>query len=181
MERFQRQWANVVTVGCIVIAALVEAWQQATSDASAGVSLPRLQGVWHYVPLLLLIVAGVVWLIGGRTNSGQSQLQASGIIPGIPTLSGLLGQNPSLEFNAKSFFALAHYSPVTAEVEKNIKIVAQLNSPNDKEAFYARFIGVGLVAYQHDTTWFTIYGSQIKALAELNSRGLIPIAELKKH
>jgi hypothetical protein len=30
-------------------------------------------------------------------------------------------------------------------------------------------------------TWYTIYGSQLEALAELNSRGLIPVADLKKH
>jgi hypothetical protein len=93
----------------------------------------------------------------------------------------LLGQNPNITFDAKKFFALAHYSPITAEVEKNIKIIAPQNSPNDKEAFYARFIGVGLVAYQHDVSWFTVFGSQLAALAELNSRGLIPVADLRKH
>ena len=103
------------------------------------------------------------------------------ITAGIPSLSALLGQKTNIAFDAKQFFALAHYSPITAEAEKNIKIIAQQNSPNDKEAFYARFIGIGLVAYQHDITWYTIYGSQLAALAELNSRGLIPIADLKKH
>jgi hypothetical protein len=181
MEWIQKRWANTVTLGCIVIAALVEAWQQAAAGVSATVPLPRLQGAWHYVPFILLIVAGVVWLIGRRKNAGPLPLQTSGTVPGIPTLSALLGQNPSVEFNARRFFALAHYSPVTAEIEKNIKIVAQQNYPNDKEAFYARFIGLGVVAYQHDTTWFTIYGSQLAALSELNSRGLIPVAELKKH
>ena len=102
-------------------------------------------------------------------------------MPGIPTLSALLGQDPSVEFDAKKFFALAYYSPVTAEVEKNIKIIAQQNSPNDKEAFYARFIGVGAIAYTHDVSWFLIYGSQLKAMEELSSRGLIPTVDLKKH
>jgi len=31
------------------------------------------------------------------------------------------------------------------------------------------------------TRWFTIFGSQLEALLELNSRGLIPVADLKKH
>ncbi|MGB6302664.1 MAG: hypothetical protein WBF45_02855, partial [Acidobacteriaceae bacterium] len=181
MEWFQRNWANTVTLGCVVIAALVEAWQQAAISVSPSVPIPRLQGAWHYVPLSLLIIAGVVWLIGRRKKTGQSRSQTSEIVPGIPTISALLGQNPSADFDARKFFALAHYSPVTAEVEKNIKIAAQQNSPNDKEAFYARFIGVGLVAYQHDSTWFTIYKSQLEALAELNTRGLIPVADLKKH
>lgn len=86
-----------------------------------------------------------------------------------------------MDFNAKRFFATAYYSPITAEVEKNIKTAAEQNSPNDKEAFYARFIGVGLVAYQHDSTWYTIYGSQLTAMAEMNFRGLIPIADVRKH
>jgi hypothetical protein len=147
----------------------------------SNVPLPRLQGVWHYVPLILLIVAGVVWLIGRRKHTPQLQLQTSGVIPGIPTLSALLGQNPNVEFNAKQYFALAYYSPITAEIEKNIKIIAQQYSPNDKEAFYARLVGIGAIAYQHDITWFTIYGSQLMALTELNSRGLIPVTDLKKH
>jgi len=114
-------------------------------------------------------------------SASQTPTQPPAIIPGIPTLSGLLGQSPDISFDAKKFFALAYYSPVTAETEKNIKIIAQQNSPNDKEAFYARFIGVGVVACQHDGTWLTIFGSQLAVLAELNSRGLIPVIELKKH
>jgi len=185
MEWLQKHWSNAVTLGCILVAALVEAWQQAAGSVSANMHLPRLQGDWNYVPLALLMTAGIVWLIGRRKQSNQSQIQLpqpGAMAPGIPTLSSLLGQNdPNITFDAKQFFALAHYSPVTAEIEKNIRIVAQQNSPNDKEAFYARFIGVGVVAYQHDVTWFLIYRSQLAALAELNSRGLIPAADLKKH
>jgi hypothetical protein len=179
MEWLQKHWSNVVTLGCIIIAALILAWQQATTNISL-----RLQGDWNYVPLFLLIIAGIVWLATGKNKSNQSQVQISQpseVIAGIPTLSALLGQESNPRFDAKRFFALAHYSPVTAEVEKNIKIVAQQNSPNDKEAFYARFIGIGLIAYQHDVTWFLIFRSQLEALAELNSRGLIPVADLKKH
>jgi hypothetical protein len=141
-------------------------------------------GVGYGVGIVLLLIAIV--LITRSYFSEQSghsaPSQASGAIPpGIPTLSALLGQDPNIEFNAKQYFALAYYSPITAEVEKNIKIVAQQNSPNDKEAFYARFIGTGLIAFQYDWTWFMIFGSQLTALTELNSRGLIPIADLKKH
>ena len=186
MAWLQKQWSSTVTLGCIVIAALVEAWQQAATSVSASIHIPRLQGSWNYVPLVLLITAGGVWLISRRSKANQLQVQesqppATAIPAGIPALSALLGQNPDITFDAKNFFALAHYSPITAEIEKNIKIIAQQNSPHDKEAFYARFIGVGLVAYQHDMTWFMIYGSQLAALAELNSRGLIPVADLRKH
>lgn len=186
MDWLQKHWSNAVTLGCIVVAAVVEAWQQAAANVSKDVHIPRLQGNWNYVPLILLTVAGTVWLIGRRRNGTVPQLQtpqppsASGILPGIPTLSALLGQNPSVEFDAKKFFALAYYSPITAEIEKNIQTIAQQNSPNDKEAFYARFIGVGVVAYQHDLTWFTIYGSQLSALLYLSSRGVVPVGDLKQ-
>lgn len=189
MEWLQKHWSSTVTLGCIVIAALIEAWQQAAAKVPSNLHIPRLQGGWNYVPLVLLITAGVVWLVGRKSRSTQSQVQTSqptaaasiAIPAGIPTLSGLLGQITNITFNAKQYFALAHYSPITAEVEKNIRIVAEQNSPNDKEAFYARLIGVGLVAFHYDVTYLTIYGSQLAALSELNSRGLIPVSDLKKH
>ena len=149
----------------------------------------------HYIPnmptwaiwaiLLALSLLVFIWIMRSLKYPVVQQqteaIQPSGVMPGIPTLSALLGQNPKISFDAKAFFAQAYYSPVTAEFEKNIKTIAQQNAPNDKEGFYARFIGVGAVAYQHDTTWYTIYKSQLSALAELNARGLIPVADVKKH
>lgn len=186
MEWFKKHWSSVVTVGCVAIAAFIQAWQEAATNVPASVNIPRLQGAWHYVPLLLLISAGVVWLIARPKKASQPQTQvqttqAPGLPAGIPALSSLLGQEPNITFNPKQFFALAHYSPVTAETEKNIQIVANRYYPNDKESFYVRFIGVGLMSYHYDVTWLIIYGSQIAALGELNTRGLIPIADLKKH
>lgn len=181
MDWLQKHWSNVVTIVCILIAAFIQAWQQAVSSVPSSVPVPRLEGLWHYAPLGLLIAAGLVWLLNRRKPVGQPQVQTTDSVPGIPTLSALLGQNPSVDFNAKKFFALAHYSPVTAEIEKNIRIIAEQNSPNDKEAFYARLIGVGTIAFQHDMTSLLIFGSQVKAMTELSSRGLMPVADLKKH
>src|SRR5882762_8730729 len=107
MEWLQKHWSNVVTLACIVIAALIEALQQAAANASASIHIPRLQGVWNYVPLFLLITAGIVWLITRRNKANQSQIQMSqppAIVAGIPTLSALLGQNPNITFDAKNFF-----------------------------------------------------------------------------
>ncbi len=163
--------------------------QVASPSSTAGVAMTH----GYSMPLYLLggiialclsvAIPAIVKMIHKRRvpASAPPDPQTSGVVPGIPTLSALLGQNPSLEFDAKKFFSLAYYSPVTAEIEKNIKIIAQQNSPNDREAFYARFIGIGAVAYQHDVSWFTIFGSQLRALEEMNSRGLIPVADLKKH
>jgi hypothetical protein len=87
--------------------------------------------------------------VGLKTQAAQT---AQALEIGIPTLSALLGQNLPITFDPKAYFAQAYYSPITAEVEKNFKIIAQRYEPNDKAGFNARFIGVGLVAYQHDVT-----------------------------
>jgi hypothetical protein len=51
---------------------------------------------------------------------------------------------------------------------------------NDKEGFYAKFIGVGLIAYIYDMIWFCIFRSQLLALLELNRKnGMLPMAEIK--
>jgi hypothetical protein len=157
----------------------------ATMPSGGGMSASGyVMPLWLWIGIIALVLSVAIpaftRLLRGRRKKTAS-LQAPGIVPGIPSLSALLGQNPNVDFNAKQFFALAHYSPVTAEVEKNIRVAAQQNSPGDKEAFYVRLIGVGTVAYWHDTTWYQIFGSQLAALTEMNSRGLIPVADLKKH
>jgi hypothetical protein len=183
MEWFKNHWETVVTIGCLLIAAFVEAWQQATAGLPSTSHFPKLEGDWHFVPLILLIAAGIVWLIGRRSSRQLSDPTAQSPYStiGIPTLSGLLGQNPDVTFDPKKFFAFAYYSPVTAEIEANVRAIAQKHYPNDKEGFYARFIGVGYVSCQHEITWLMIFGSQLAAMGEMSARGLIPIAELKKH
>jgi hypothetical protein len=150
------------------------------SGWSHWVTIGACYGVGIVVMLLSTVLIAKSYFSSQSGNTTTAS-QTSGVIPGIPTLSALLEQNPSVEFDAKKFFAQAYYSPITAEIEKNIKVIAQQNSPNDKEAFYARFIGIGAIAYQYDVSWFTIFGSQLRALEETNSRGLIPVTDLKKH
>ncbi|HEY0307750.1 MAG TPA: hypothetical protein VGB94_06280 [Acidobacteriaceae bacterium] len=136
---------------------------------------------------ILLILLATVWIAKSYfSNEPDKQLavmpeQNQGIVPGIPTLSSLLGQNPDVTFDAKKFFTMAYYSPITAEFEKNMRTVAQQQFPNDKEGFYARLIGVGIATFHYEQTWLLIFGSQLKAMDEMNSRGLIPIADLKNH
>jgi len=48
------------------------------------------------------------------------------------------------------------------------------------KGFYAKFIGVGVVAYCHDAAWAYIFRSQLLMLMELNGRnGLIPVAHAR--
>jgi hypothetical protein len=183
----EKGWANTVTLGCLVIVAIVEAWQEAASSVPSSINIPRLDGWWHYVPTVLLLVAGIVWLIGhfrkapqGLQQSQPIQLSRAMLPPGIPTLSALQGQVPQVTFDAKEYFRRAYFSPLTAEIENNIKIAAERNEQGNHEAFYARFIGVGFVAYVHDIAWVVIYKSQLLLLYALNSKGLLPVSEAKK-
>lgn len=177
---------------CLVLATLEFVRNRSQSTPAPPSSLGS-GAVTHYamplylwigiVALALSVIIPAIFKIRKRRVPAASlpDRQIPEIIPGIPTLSALLGETPAVDFDAKKFFALAYYSPITAEIEKNIKIIAQQNSPNDREAFYARLIGVGTVAYQYDVSWFTIFGSQMKALEEMNSRGLVPVTDLQKH
>ena len=88
---------------------------------------------------------------------------------------------PQVDFNPFEHFRIAYYSPLTAEVENNIKIAAQRHYPNDHEGFYTKLIGIGIVSYTHDMTWAYIFKSQLMLLMEMNrNNGWIPIAEAKK-
>jgi hypothetical protein len=54
-----------MAVGCVVIVAAIEAYEQALSEApKASAKLPHVDGWWHFVPLALLIIGGVFWVIG---------------------------------------------------------------------------------------------------------------------
>jgi hypothetical protein len=183
---FRKEWLNILTVGCVVVAAFVEAWQQATSNLSPGSAVPRLDGeLWHYAPLTLLIVAGVLALFHRKSSlvlplSPATSLQQTST--SFPSISALQGQAPQITFDARQWFRMAYYSPITAEVQQNIKIIAHNFQPSDVEDFYARFIGVGLVSYLHDMTWAYIFKSQFLMLAELNRmNGRMPVAAAKTY
>lgn len=186
IDSFQQNWSNVVTVCCLIIVGVTEALQEALSKIPATSSLPRLDGAWNYLPLLLLIIAGVSWIIGRFKPSRDEQPQIAqsippALLPGIPTLSALQGVSPKITFNPQDWFKFAYYSPLTAEVESNIKVVAHRDFPSDPESFYAKFIGIGVVAYQHDETWWAIYKSQLQMLEELNSRPNMPLSDAQKY
>ena len=67
-------WSNILTVICITVAGIVEAGEQALKDAPriAAFFPAFLSGsFWHYIPLLFLIAAGVIWAIGRVVPSKQ--------------------------------------------------------------------------------------------------------------
>jgi len=80
LKSFQRNWSSIVTLICLVAVATIEALQQALSQSPAVLSrFPWLSlgGGWHYVPLGLLIVSGVVWLIGRHRKNQDAQLHST--------------------------------------------------------------------------------------------------------
>jgi hypothetical protein len=146
--------------------------------------IPNIQAwvVWT-VALVLSAIAFVLVAKWNKSVAGtiqQTAPQSPALSLGIPTLSSLQGQQPNITFNANEMFRHAYYSPLTAEVEHNIQVIAAQSNPTDHEAFYARFIGIGLISYIHDTTWHTIFKSQIFMLRELNSKNSLPLLGVKQ-
>ncbi len=70
LEWLQNHWSNVVTLTCIIAVAFVETIQEALSHAPT--LRLSLSGVWNYIPLLLLIVAGLAWLVGRKQSGSEA-------------------------------------------------------------------------------------------------------------
>ena len=143
--------------------------------------IPNIPNWTVWAILLLLSAVAFIWIAKsiGKVRPFQQEARPQVGIS-LPPVSALQSSSPPVPFDATAFFRTAYYSPVTAEVEKNIKIAAASNQPNDHEGFLAKFIGVGAVAYWNDITWAYIYKSQFLALTEMNRRnGWLPIAEAK--
>jgi hypothetical protein len=130
----------------------------------------------------LFVVSFVLLIISGRRGRpnqmhSQSAQDSSAFFPAVSTL---VPGSPAPNFDAGTFFKHAYYSPLTAEVEKNIRLIADHNQPNDRDGFMAKFIGVGLMAYLHDITWFTIFKSQFLMLLDMNAKnGRLRLADAK--
>lgn len=129
--------------------------------------------------LALLIMAGNT--LNRRFPTQRNAAAMPLIGPEAVTISSLTGAPTRTPiFDVALFFRTSYHSPMTAEVEKNIGIIAKQNSPNNESSFLCRFVGVGLVAYLHDMTWAYIYKSQLLMLQELNHKnGLMPVSEAK--
>lgn len=173
-------WYKTVPVVCLVISAVVQAAQQAlTSSPTVATRLPPLTGIWNYVPLSLLCIAGVLWVVGlsraHKHAQGQppalSEMQAQSLI-GAPS-------QPA-KFDAATFFRHSYHSPMESEIGTNMRRAAIENQPDDREGFYLKFIAIGYIAYTYDAIWYSIYRSQLLALLELNRNdGLLPLSAIK--
>ena len=114
-----RSWSSVVTVSCLIIVAVVEAWQQALSG-SPGVAaiMPRLSGAWNFVPLILLVIAGLSW-IAGHIRKLSPAPSASLRPPQAPTPSSVAFGQPSPPI------PLSHQGSASALDESSKMVIVQ--------------------------------------------------------
>lgn|SRR5215469_2275291 len=101
----------------------------------------KIPAIW-ITPIRLLVSAGLFWLLLKLFKSKITQPQSVIQDASIPT-------QPTANCDASDFLRLAYYSPLTAQVERNAKLLA-VNQPDDHAGFLSRIIGIGLVAYFHD-------------------------------
>jgi hypothetical protein len=179
----EKHWDKILTVICLILTGVVEAFNQAVAGSStvaAAVPSALASTTMHYVPLVLLIVAGVIWLVG-RTRHKPSQPQEQSQEKSIhTTTSGFIAAPAFFDFNPTEYFRTAYYSQTTENTERNMRASAAKYASNDREGFFAKFIGVGLIAYIYDIVWAYIFRSQILMLAELNRRnGRMSVADAK--
>ena len=75
-----RSWSTNVTIICLTLVACVEAAQSAlsgTPNVKAHLPSFAISPNWNYVPLVLLIIAGIAWLIGKRNKKQPVPLKDS--------------------------------------------------------------------------------------------------------
>jgi hypothetical protein len=138
------------------------------------VTYTHIPPIW-VTPLWLLTSAAMLALlvaIGNYVRRRQEQQQSTG----QANLKALIAA--PLNFDATEHFRRAHTSSLTDGVEKNIKIAAAQNQPEDREGFLAKLIGIGIVSYWFDISWAYIFKIQLLLLMELN-RNMLPLKMVK--
>jgi hypothetical protein len=175
MEKWHEAWDKKLTVILIVLAALFEAADQGLKSSSrlAATAPNFVEGtLWHIAPLLLLIFAGVVWLIGSflpkedsvisQTQNVSAQLAASAITPAATS-----------PIDVDEFFRTNYSGQLQVETERNIRGMIQSRPQNEREEFAIRFIATGIVSFVYERVWWTIFKSQVLALQDLNRKAKI--------
>jgi hypothetical protein len=119
-----------------------------------------------------LITSGLLcWLLAVLLNRNLTQKQRSA--QNVPTALFATSTTP-VKFDVNAFFRNAYYSQIQEETEANVRAIAALRQPKDREDFYAKLIGIGITGYVYDQIWWEIFRSQILALLDLN-RAFSPV------
>ena len=163
--QIERSWANIVTVSCLIIVAGIEALQQALSGApSAAAMFPGfvMGPTWHFVPLALLVIAGLVWLAGNYAKRGKVHQASSNQQQGVVTSS--TGQ-----FQNVDEFYRTYDNVLLRECEDNIRAQSDKYQPGrDREKFLIRFFATTLLTGIFEYIWLLIFRSQLLMLETLN-------------
>ncbi len=162
----ERSWSNIVTVSCILIAAAVEAAQQALSSApNVKAALPdfAISPKVNYVPLALLIIAGIVWIAAHR----RSHVRA-------PSNAGQSSSPPPNQFLNVDDFYRTYDNVFLREVETLVRQQSDQykGSDTDRERFLVRFAASTLGVALFEWIWWQIFGSQLRMLQIMNSKPL---------
>jgi hypothetical protein len=152
---------------CLIVVAVIEAYQQALSGApKVSAVLPRLDGMWNFVPLILLILAGVFWVIGHVPKRHSTALQRESIAS-VPPLSSL------------------RYKPPTAPIpsfSKNIPVLHSAKvlanaSPAQLSALYQNHttFDADKLAEAYIDTWVSISGTVYNVRVESTGEAALSV------
>jgi hypothetical protein len=149
--------------------------------------IPQISHDWATV-ISWLAAAGLLYsLVIWQEKRKQSTAvvpspQQSQNVGSIPAVSTIIPGIPGPTFDTQTFFRQSYYSSVTAETEKNMGIVLSRIKPADREGFFLRFMGVGIVQAIHEFTWLSIFRSQFLLLLEMNQKaGYLSLASAKNY
>jgi hypothetical protein len=116
--------------------------------------------------------------IGNRLRKQQQSVTTLAQTPSAATLA-----NPPVSaWDYHDFFRTAYYSPLQSDVEKRMSDAASIADPNNRETFLLKVLGIGAISYTYDTIWWTIYGSQLAFLLDLNQhQGRLPASRAREY
>ena len=135
---------------------------------------------WWVAGGLFIVSIILIFYLGRDRKEGAKSLQSPSR---DNTPNTAVAVNPNQPFNAGEFFRTAYYSPqLQAETEQRFRNAANQEQPNERESFYLKFISAGLLMYNYDTIWLSIYRSQLEALLDINrNNGILPLARVRTH
>jgi len=127
------------------------------------------------VAFSIFVLSLIVFAVGIRKrNYGQQQTLKSGA-------SDLLAVEPQAVVDLDQIVRRSFNSVLEADAERNLSHALQLKPQADRESFLIKFIAQGIISYTYDSLWWVIYGSQLRALLELNQRGFMRQEEIKPY
>jgi uncharacterized membrane protein YfcA len=138
-----------------------------TAIASAVRAAEHVPFDWKFAATLFIFSAmalAIAMLLASK-RGGSSQQQAS-----KSQFAATTALSPASPVNISGALATAYKSVLEPELEENFRIALAQYPPNEHESVMLKLIAVGAISYIHDSTWWSIYKSQILALQELNSK-----------